>query len=207
MPLMRLIASTLMQLIALSLCTSCNRTPIGQYDSLVGAETLPPADLLSRETIEIDQERYEPGPRLIYQLEPNNSLTITLTDWTPEQRILAKQSFQLSTDAANNARRLLWRIRPERLQGMAETTKLQDCPPPPPDEFPDLTVGFIVNGPKTADDVGNVGIFAVSPGCQTRDATEVRQVIRQALSLFPPSTIPAEFDRRIRSLRDERALS
>lgn len=188
------------------LCASCDRPAIDASQSLVGAKQLPSAKVLSREMIEINRAFFEPGPRLIFHLLPNNSLTITLTDWDRQGRgqvIEGKESVQISSDAAVQLRRLLWRVRPEKLQGMGSVTEPDGCPQPPTDELPKFTVGFIAEGPKPGSDDDKVGIFALFPSCRTKKATQAHDLLLNVVAKFPHSNIPAEYNRRVQLLKDQ----
>lgn len=202
----RPVAFTAVLLAPLLLCISCQRSAIDPSQSLVGARKLPPADVLSREFIEMDRMFGDPGPRLILQLSADDSLTVTLTDWDRKQLkqfIVGKQLLRLSRDTAGTARRLLWRVRPENLAGMASSTQPIGCSPPPPDETPDYTVGFIADGLKSRVEDEHVGIFDVFPSCKAKNANLARVVLRRVLALLPQSPLGPEYDRRVLILRTE----
>lgn len=194
-----------MLLIGASLgCASCDRPAIDPSLSLVGAKALPTAHQLSNELIEVYRESFEPGPRLVYDLQPDDILIITLTDWDSDEAIIGKQSFQLSSSAAREARKSLWRLRPEQLEGMESDIRLAGCPEPGLEEFPDFTIGFLANGrrrPRTWEEIGPVGIVRIFPGCKIPRASEARTLLQKVLSEFPQSSLTAEYERRDRLLK------
>ncbi|MFL6725338.1 MAG: hypothetical protein ACJ8FS_02345 [Sphingomicrobium sp.] len=182
----------------LLLCTSCDRPAIEPGQSLVGAKELPPAKALSHETIEINRaSRSSTSGRLTYELRPDDSLIVTLAsqDWkTP----IGHEIFQLQPEIAEQARRALWRVRPEELKGVEWINPPPDCPPPPTDTHPEIAVAFIAEGPKpgVADD--RVGIFDLpyKSICDTRQSNEARALIQGVLRSFPASKVATEFEQR-----------
>jgi hypothetical protein len=203
---MRMAAACPPLLIAASLLASCERSAIDPSQSLVGANKLPSAKVLSREIIYIsrgfgDWGRSHPG-RLSYELRPDDTLTITLTqqDWkTIKDVVQGKETFHLPPRVAARARRDLWRLRPEPFRGIEWDTKPVGCRSDSLHDFPEVAVGFIAEGPKPGIEDDRVGVFALPyrSSCNTKQAVEARQIVREVIQSFPQSKVAAEFDRRM----------
>lgn len=188
-------------------CASCDQSAIDPSHSLVGAKSLPPARELSRETIEINRGFGQISPGFLsYQLLPDDRLLVTITDrmYPDEDVVLGEDTFQLTSEVAAEARRMLWRLRPEKLEGLEWETRPISCYPRSCHDFGDLAVAFIAEGPKPGVDDDRVGVF-ILPGpesCRSPAAIKARMVIEQVMQLFPPSKVPAEFERRRAALYD-----
>jgi hypothetical protein len=185
------------------LVASCDRSSGGAGASLVGAEKRPPESQLLKETIEIVPSS-APGPRsanLYYDLRPDNSLSVTLSHWTPQAHgevVDGRDTFQLSASEAGEARRLLWRLRPERLAGVESDIQPVGCRPAPVDASPLYSVAFIAEGAKPGlkDDLIGVTGVPAERDCNTQPAADARQLVQQVLQIFPMSKVAAEFERR-----------
>jgi len=190
-------------LLAALLLASCNRSSSGAGTSLVGAKKLPPESQLSNETIEIVPAS-APGAEsanLYYDLRPDNSLSVTLSHWTRQAHgevVDGRDTFQLSPSDAFETRRLLWRLRPEELEGVGSVNQPVGCPRPPVDASPLYSVAFIAEGAKPGlkdDLIGITGIFA-QQFCNTKSAADARHLVDQILQRFPKSKVAGEFERR-----------
>jgi len=182
--------------------TACDGPAIDPSQSLVGAKQLPSADVLSREIIQISRGFGSPtSPLLTYELEPDDTLTVTLThrDRTTFAEVTdGKETFHLSSKIASGARRNLWRLRPEPLEGIEQVTRPADCPPPPTDTIAEAAVAFMPGRPKPGVAHVDLGVTEVPSAhtCATRQGVEARNVVTSVLKSFPPSTGAAEYDRR-----------
>jgi hypothetical protein len=134
--------------------TACsNGSPVKPSESLVGAQQLPPENVLSREIIQINQGVGSwPSAQgaLEYELRPDNSLSITRTkmDRDFKRLVVGQETLHLSSSTAAQARRMLWRLRPDTLQGIQVEARPTGCPSPPIDSSPQFFVDFIAEGPK-----------------------------------------------------------
>lgn len=190
-------------LLAAWLLASCDGPAIDPSESLVGAKSLPSARELSRETIQINPMSSAwtaDAQRLSYELRPDNSLSVTLSHWDlggRDEVIDGRETFHLSGSVASQARRLLWRVRPEPLQGIEWIIRPTGCPPPPTDTFGDSVV-FISGNPEAGTTDRKIGVFEVLPAqyCRESSANEARLVVKQVLQLFPKSKVAAEYQRR-----------
>lgn len=179
-------------------CVSCDRPAIDPSKSLVGAKKLPPARVLSRETIYIARGygALTPG-RLAYELHPDNKLEVTFTGKNLST-VIDRETFNLDANLAAALRRSLWPVRPEQLQGVQWDTMPTGCQNIPTDTFPEVTVAFVAEGPEPGVEDDRVGVFSLPPEiyCRTRQATEARKLIEHVLHSLPASKVAAEFDRQ-----------
>jgi len=181
------------------LCVSCDQSAISPSQSLVGAKSLPTAAELSKETIEINTGFGDIGPGFLsYELKSDNSLTITLTAPDRDQ-ILGQDKFRLAPDVADNARRMLWQVRPEKLEGIdAWATRPIACYRQYDHDFGELAVVFIAKGPGPGIAHDRVGVFELPTldSCRSLAAMQARKLIDQVIHSFPSSKLPAEFERQ-----------
>lgn len=188
--------------IAVLLLVGCDKPAIDSSQSLVGAKKLPSAKILSREVIQINRGFGAlTSDWLSYELQPDNTLTITLTHRervTPKDIIQGKETFELSPSAASQVRNDLWRLRSATLQGADWAVRPADCPEPPTDAFPEVAVAFIAEGPKPGieDDLVGVSDIPTQDTCNTKQGNEARRLLEKVLRSFPASKVAAEFDRR-----------
>jgi hypothetical protein len=197
-------------LVAVSLVLSAcgDGSPIKPSESLVGAMQLPSAKILSREIIQISRGLGSwpsaPGA-LEYDLRPDSSLSITHTklDRDFHRLIVGQETLHLSSPAAAQARRMLWRVRPETLRGIRVETRPVGCPPPPVDASPEFFVDFISEGPKAgiADDKLGIVLVPYADDCRTTQAAEARGLVRRVLQSFPPSKVAADYNKEVSSWR------
>ena len=186
------------------LCLSCHRPAIEPSQSLVAAKNLPTAEVLSRETIQINRGLGSwpsaPGS-LEYELRPDGSLTVTHKKFDRDfhQITVGQQTFRLAQSAAMAARRLLWRLRPEPLQGITVEALPIGCPHPPIDAPPEFFVDFISEGPKPgiADDKLGIVFLPYADDCRTKGAAEARSLIGTVLQSFPASNAAAEYETEV----------
>jgi len=184
---------------------SCEQAAIDPSRSLVGARHLPSSKVLSREIIQINNGFGSRSPGLLsYELLPNDTLKVSLTvRENSRDNILAAETFHLSSDVALHARQALWRVRPEVLKGVEWDTYPVGCPSPPTDTFPEFAIAFIDEGPTLNADDDRIGIFA-QPSydiCGNQQALDSNNLIGQVLESFPPSRVPAEYERRQKALK------
>ncbi|WP_308515721.1 hypothetical protein [Sphingomonas flavescens] len=188
-------------LTAALLVAACDRPAIDASQSLVGAKQLPGAKTLRQEIIQLNRSYGGASSSLLsYELGPDNGLTVTVTHRDPDtwkDITDAKETSNLSTQTASQARNELWRLRPEALQGVEERVSPADCPTPPTDTFPIAAVVFIAKGTKPGinDRVAVVDVPAQYT-CDTLQGRAARNLIEKVLQQFPHSKVAAEFDRR-----------
>ena len=184
------------------LVSACDKPAIDPSESLVDAKELPTARVLSREVIQINQGFGSLNSTLLsYELRPDNTLTITLThrDYDTQKEVTdGKETFDISSNVASEARRDLWRLRPATLQGIESVLRPRDCPPPPTDTFPMAAIAFIAEGPKPGVEDDRLGVVDVPAQytCHTRQGREARELIEKVLRSFPQSKVAVEFARR-----------
>jgi hypothetical protein len=184
------------------LIAGCDKPAIDASQSLVGAKRLPTARALQREAIQINRGFGGNSGLLSYELRPDNRLTITLTHWdreTLKDVVDGKEAFNLPPDIASQARRGLWRLRPQTLQGIEWVVRPADCPPPPTDTFPEAAVVFIAEGAKPGIEDDRLGVVEVPAQytCDTRQGREARRVTQKILRSLPQSKVVARFERRL----------
>jgi len=188
--------------VAILLTTGCDRSAIDPSQSLVGAEQLPSARVLSREIIQINRGFGSTATGLLtYELQPDDTLTVTLThrDRDSSKEVTdGRETFHRSSNIASQARYALWRLRPETLQGLEWVTRPADCPPPPTDTFPESAVAFIAEGPEPGVKDDHIAVVDVPylSSCKTRQSVEAHNVVQRVLQSFPSSRVAAEYDQR-----------
>ena len=188
--------------VGLSACG--DRAALKPSESLVGAENLPTAKVLSREIIHINgglgRWPGDPGS-LEYDLGPDSSLSVThrKIDKDGNQAVVGREMFRLSSAAAADARRALWRLRPETLQGIQAEARPIGCRPPDPDSFPEFFVNFISEGPKPgfADDKFGIVLVPHKEDCRSAQGGEARELVQSVLQSFPPSKVAGDFEREV----------
>lgn len=186
-------------------CVSCDDSAIDPSHSLVGAKSLPPANELSRETIQINRGYGDISIAFLsYELLPDDRLIVTLTDRNLEKDVvLGKDTFQLTPEIAADARRMLWRLRPDELQrfdegGFESETRPVGCYRRGPHDFGELAIVFFVEGSQEGVDDDRLGVFEMPhpSSCRSPAALRARETIEHVMQLFPPSKLPTEFERR-----------
>lgn len=182
------------------LCVSCNDAAINLSQSLVGANELPSVTALSLETFYISRGggAYG-GDALSYEWRPDNSLLVTHTYSDGRgtgQVVRGKETLHISTEVAAQARRLLWRVRPAKLESVEQDARPTGCERQGPHDFGEVTVGFVNEGNTKGIEDDQVGIFELptAESCNTSAAVEARAVVWRALQLFPKSNVAAAFE-------------
>ena len=183
----------------LLLCTSCNDAAIEPSQSLVGATVLPSAKALSQETLYISRGGGPyGGDALTYEWRADGPLTITHTfsDSSARQTIKGRETFHVAREAAATARQLLWRVRPENLEGVEQDQRPIGCERRGPHDFGEVVVAFINEGSKPGTEDDKVGIFELptAESCNTPAAAKAREVVWRALRLLPKSKVAAAFE-------------
>jgi len=191
-------------LAAAILCGSCSKQADGQLDSLVGATNLPSAEALSRETLNITRGANDwGGDRLAYELRPDGSLSIThtyLDGKTSNEEVRAKDAYRIQPEEAARLRRLMWRVRPDLLEGQGlekDEVRPVGCERRGPHDFGEVGVAFINEGDAktTKDDRFAVFELPRPDSCTTRAAKQARETIWGALRLLPSSKAVEGFER------------
>lgn len=183
------------------LCASCNNAAIDPPQSLVGANELPSATALARETFYISRGggAYG-GETLIYEWRPDNSLLVrhAFSDGRGTGEVVrGQETLHVSPEIAAQARQLLWRVRPAELEGVEQDARPTGCERRGPHDFGEVTVGFVNGGDASGIEDDQVGIFELptAESCNTPAAVEARAVVRRALQLLPKSKVAAAFER------------
>lgn len=191
-------------LAAAVLCGSCSKQADGQLESLVGATNLPSAGALSRETLAITRGANDwGGDRLAYELRPDGSLSIThtyLDGKTLKEEVRAKDTFRIPPGEAARFRRLIWRVRPDLLEGQGlekEEVRPVGCERRGPHDFGEVGITFINEGDAKTIKDDRFALFELprSDSCSTTAAEQARETIWRALRLLPPSKTVEGFER------------
>ena len=178
------------------LCASCNRPAIGPGDSLVGAKSLPPTSELRKETIGfyygLDQSLTR---QLSYELTPNGHWDIVISDRNRDGHELSRQSIPLEPARIESFRRQLWRLRPEKLDGIQWTHQPSDCPKPTIHTIEEISVAFVEKGPKPGVSNDKLGVFGLlhSEVCNSPNNVEARRIINEIVSSLPVANLRAQF--------------
>lgn len=183
------------------LCVSCGDAAIAPSQSLVGAEELPAATALARETFYITRGggAYG-GDALTYEWRPDNSLLVTHTfsDGRGTGEVVrGKETLHIAPDVAAEVKQLLWRFRPAKLEGVEQDARPIGCERQGPHDFGEVTVGFVNEGDAVGIEDDQVGIFALptAESCNTPAAVEARAIVRRALHLLPRSKVASNYER------------
>ena len=189
-------ASSAPLLAASLLCASCQPSDRGS-GSLVGADRLPSSSALSRETVQINRG-YGDGSEgfLSYEVRPDDTLNVTHTV-RGREKVRGVETFRLASDVADQARSLLWRVRPAELEGVdAHEARPSGCERRGPHDFGELAVIFVDEGGGAGIEDDRVGTFELprSDSCSTPQAREARRVVREVMDSFPPSKVAAQFE-------------
>jgi len=183
-------------IVALSLLmVSCDQPAIDPSQSLVGAKSLPAATELARERVEI-HFGYDTvlANQLSFELHPDDSWIVRISEAKDLQQSNS-QKFQLDSKLARTVRAKLWRVRPEELKGVEWVVEPADCPPPPTDASPLLSVAFIAEGPQPGVGDDRVGIFILPRAdiCNTPQATAARKLLEEVLKPSPGSNLASKY--------------
>ena len=168
----------------------CSDQPVKQADRLVDGIALPSEKMLSRETIEINRGFGGDGfgeHFLSYELAPDNSLAVTHT-FRPNEQVVGREVFFLDHEVAMKARKLLWRLRPDDLQGVDTYVRPSGCVQRWVHDTPEIAVGFAASREM-------VGVFDLPrpASCETAAAKTARQMLSGVLASFPRSKVAEEF--------------
>jgi hypothetical protein len=186
------------------LCGSCSSHVDGQADSLVGATNLPSPEVLSRETLYVTRGANDwGGDRLAYELRPDGSLTIRhtyLDGRTSKEEVRAKDAFGIRPEVAARFRRLMWRVRPDLLEGQGlEKNEVRPvgCERRGPHDFGEVGVAFINEGDAKTTKDDRVALFELPQpdSCITKAAKHSREAVWEALRLLPSSKAVEGFER------------
>jgi hypothetical protein len=184
----------------LLLFASC-RPAEEQVHSLVGAEELPAAAALSKEIIYISRGYGEVSTGFLsYELRPDDLLVVTHED-RDRDKVIGEEKFRLESGVADKARRALWRLRPEKLEGIdSHEARPAGCERRGPHDFGELAVSFISAGhrPGVEDDLIGGFELPTAESCGSPQAVEARRVVREAMALFPASKVAEGFETRDR---------
>jgi hypothetical protein len=172
------------------LATSCTNQAVKAEDRLVDGTELPSEEMLSREKIEINQGFSGEGfgeNFLSYELASNNSLVVTHT-FRPEGKVIGKEVFVLPPDVAMKARKQLWRVRPDKLEGIETDVRPSGCLRRWVHDSPDIAVGF-----AASDEMYGVFDLPRPISCDTPAAKAARRMLYDVLKIFPRSKVAETF--------------
>jgi len=165
--------------------------------SLVGAERLPPDERLSLEAVQINRG-YGDGSQglLSWELRPDGSLSVTHYG-AGRGEAPATERFRLDAATAGRVRRLLRRVRPETLDGIdSHEARPSGCERRGPHDSGELAIVFIDEGRAPGIEDDRLGTFELPrPGsCDTAQAREARQLVRQVMDSLPKSEVASGFE-------------
>ena len=172
------------------LATSCTNPAVKAEDRLVGGTTLPSVETLSREKIEINRGFGGEGfgeHFLSYELASNNSLVVTHT-FRPEDKVIGREAFVLPPDVAMKARKQLWRVRPDKLEGVETEVRPSDCLRRWVHDSPEIAVGF-----AASDEMYGGFDLPLSASCDSPAAKAARRMLYEVLKSFPRSKVADNF--------------
>ena len=174
---------------ALLLC-GCQKSAIDPAESVVGANELPPVEVLNHETLEVNRHggtQTEPA-LLIAELRPDNTFEFTLTrnDLRRGEVVLGKETAKLRPADAAAIRKNLWHLRPEKLEGIEKQVLPIGCHWIF-DEPPEFTVAFIAPNRK------GIGATDVQASCESPAATASRSLVGEVLKKLPKSRLADGF--------------
>ena len=172
--------------------TSCDRMGFGNSKSLVGARDLPAQEVLDKETIVIVQAAGERGEHLLnVELSPDDRVTATHTFGTGQvrrdERVIAKDSFGLRADTADDIRQMLWRLRPDT-DAAADNTVPLGC-----HYIFDAAYETQIAYATPARPVLPIFALPYVRDCQSESATEARALIAKSLRAFRDSKVITSF--------------
>lgn len=200
-----MLRTVLLLLFASTFCVSCGDAAIAPSQSLVGAKELRSASVLAGETFYITRGggAYG-GDALSYERRPDNSLLVTHTfsdGGGTGEVVRGKETLHIAPEVAAEARQLLWRVRPAKLEGVEQDARPTGCERQGPHDFGEVTVGFVNEGEARGIEDDQVGIFALpsADSCNTPAAVEARAVVRRALQLLPRSRVESDYERATHS--------
>lgn len=175
----------------LSLIAACGPPAITDSDRLVAGSLLPSKADLVRETIEINRGYGGQGygaHLLSFALSSNDVLTVTHL-YKPDDKIVGKETFTLSSRVAENARQQLWRMRPAKLEDYAADVRPLGCKKSSDHDFGDITVLFTPDNEKT------FGFFTLPypDSCNNAAAQKARTTLEEVLAMFPSSKVGESF--------------
>lgn len=130
--------------------------------------------------------------RLTFELAPDDELKVSYWLMTERQPI-AEERHNISSDVANQLRREMWRLRPEKF-----TDNLHEDWPTLPlgcdrvgsHDFPETWVMFLTDWDKPE---GRAFDLPTARSCNSSAAKEARTLIEGAIASFPNSKIADEF--------------
>lgn len=180
---------------------ACSDMAIEPSQSLVGAKTLPSANALLQETLYIARWRsMDGGDSLTYELLPSDLLTIThkFSDLKSAKVVIkGRETFRVPPKDAAHIKKLLWRLRPEKLEGLDQEQRPIGCARLDVHDWGEARITFSANGIASGGKhktIGNV-ILPTVGSCNTPAAFKARQVMSLALSLLPASNVASSYER------------
>lgn len=185
------------------LCGSCSNQVGTVADSLVGATNLPSAEVLASETLYVTKGANDwGGDRLSYELKPDGLLIAThsyLDGKTFKEEVRAKDTVKLDPNTSGRFQRLMWRVRPEALEGQGfETSEVRPvgCERRGPHDFGEVGVAFVNEGVAETRKDDRIGVFELPQrnSCTTKAANLAREAVREALQLLPRSRAVEGFE-------------
>lgn len=181
--------------VASLLLSTCNGPAIEPSQSLVTAKALPPASELRQEIISFHYGRDRSLKRqLSYELKPDDSWSVVIFGAATDTEI-SRRTFRLPRSKANLARSALWRLRPEKLDGVEWQHMPADCPPQPTDTHDDVAIAFVREGTKAGVEDDQVGVFSLPnlAYCKTVKSRAARQLIASLMRHMPAQELREQY--------------
>ena len=178
----RVLSATVM-MFALS---SCDQTHAMKGSSLTDAKNLPSESDLKKEIIIIWRDVRD-DKLLNYELHPDNQLLVRLYRRGAQDKPLAEDRIVMGAREADQARRLLWRLRPENDASEAKSLPL-GC-----DYVTDRVAATGVAFSR--DNLSHLELFSLPfpEECQSPAAQEARTILVDVLRSLPKSNVAAPY--------------
>ena len=186
------------------LCAACDIPAIEPGSSLVGANRIPSAAILSREVIYMawDKDNSD-GHLLSYELRPDDTLTIAHTTFGKGDALretISEQTIRVSPKIAKRARAMIWRVRPPKMVGQIDEVapvRPVGCKPSGFHDFAELGVTFISKGKANNINDDRYGAFELPylSSCNTSAAVQARKVVWEVIRVLPTNKVRSNFER------------
>jgi hypothetical protein len=180
---------------------ACSDMVIEPSQSPVGAKKLPSANALLQETLYIARWRsMDGGDSLTYEMLPSDMLTIThkFSDYKSAKVVVkGRETFRVPPKDAARIRKLLWRLRPEKLEGIDQQQRPVGCTRLDVHDWGEAGITFAANSNAAGGKHKAIGNFILPTvgSCNTSAAVKARQVMSLAFSLLPASNVASSFER------------
>ncbi len=202
---MKGVTQRLLVSIAIITVSGCNETEFTTTDSLVGADRLLPQEVLAAENIQISRTVGggfgSPFHMLSYELDQHDALIVThlVRGAFDEDKLIDREEFQLSGEAAQKVRKELWRLRPsefKKLDSLGWPTRPAGCERTIDHDNGEISVFFWDDGQtpgQLEDDLVAVFELPYRSSCDNETAKQARSLIKTVITSFPTSRVAAGF--------------